>query len=72
MNWRRRLAAAAVASILAPQLLFAGTAEAAPGVHRPDWVIGAALAVLLVILLLIVMSQGRLGRKGRGGGHPYL
>jgi hypothetical protein len=71
MNWRRRLAAAATA-ILAPQPLFAGTAEAAPGAHRPDWVIGAALGVLLVILLLIVLSQGRLGRKGRGGGHPYL
>jgi uncharacterized integral membrane protein len=72
MNWRRRLAAVAVALFCASPPSFAGTAEAAPGARRPEWVIWAALAVLILLLILIVMNQGGLRRKGRGGGHPYL
>ena len=62
-----------MASALAlPRLSFAGSAEAAPGVHRPEWVIWSALAALMLLLIVIIVFQGKGLRKGGKGGHPYL
>jgi hypothetical protein len=53
---------------------FAGNAEAAPGAHRPEWVIWAALAALMLLLLGIIAAANWPGRRKGGGktGLPYL
>ena len=64
---------AAVLTFLAQRSL-AGSAEAAPGVHRPDWVIWAVLGALLLVLFLVLFAtQG--GWRGKRGGKiepPYF
>jgi len=59
-------------SLAVPAL--AGSAEAAPGTHRPDWVIWALLGALLLVLFLILFAtQG--GWRGKRGGKiepPYF
>ena len=53
---------------------FAGNAEAAPGAHRPEWVIWAALGALMLLLLVIILAMNWPGRRKGGGktGLPYL
>ena len=60
------------ALVAARSAFAAGSAEAAPGVHRPEWVIWAALAAMIFLLILAIALQGRGLKKGGKGGHPYL
>lgn len=67
----RRTFAAAVLLVL-PRAALAGGAEAAPGVHRPEWVIWAALGTLMLLLIAGIALSGKGLKKGGKGGHPYL
>ena len=71
IRWLRAGLFAILAFVL-PKLALAGSAEAAPGAHRPEWVIWVALASLMLVLIVIVAFQGKGLRKGGKGGHPYL
>ena len=72
IRWLRAGLFAILALILPKLALAAGSAEAAPGAHRPEWVIWAALASLILLLIVIIAFQGKGLRKGGKGGHPYL
>lgn len=62
------------AALILPSRTFAGSAEAAPGAHRPDWVIWAALATLMLVLLGVIIAVQWPGRPKGGSktGLPYL
>lgn len=61
-----RAAVGAAALSLVARPVFAGTAEAAPGANRPDWVIWAVLgAILLVLFFVLIGTQG--GWRGKRG-----
>ena len=62
----------AASALILPGISFAGSAELAPGAHRPEWIIWSALASLMLILFVIIVLQGKGLRKGGKGGHPYL
>jgi hypothetical protein len=62
----RRTLSAAFLVFFAPAS-FAGSAEAAPGVHRPDWVIWAVLGSLLLVLFLVLFATQGGWRDKRGG-----
>ena len=68
----RRVYAFLTAALVLPTSALAGSAEAAPGVHRPEWIIWAALAALMLLLIVVIAMQGKGLRKGGKGGHPYL
>jgi hypothetical protein len=71
IRWLSAVVFAASALVL-PQISLAGSAELAPGAHRPEWIIWAALASLMLLLIVIIALQGKGLRKGGKGGHPYL
>ena len=51
-----------------------GSAEAAPGVNRPEWILWGALGAVLLLLALIVIGVqgGRGGKRGRKITPPYF
>jgi hypothetical protein len=71
IRWLSAVPSAILALVL-PKFALAGSAEAAPGVHRPEWVIWAALGALMLLLIVVISMQGKGLRKGGKGGHPYL
>jgi hypothetical protein len=56
-----------VVSIFLPLAAHAAAGvEAAPGAHRPDWVIWAALGGMMILLVLVILgTQGDWRGKGR-------
>lgn len=58
--------------LLLSRAALAGSAEALPGVRRPEWVIWAALGTLILLLIGGIVLSGKGLKKGGKGGHPYL
>ena len=71
---RLRAVIFAASALVLPRWAFAGNAGAAPGVHRPEWVIWSALGTLMLLLLVIILAMNWPGRRKGGGktGLPYL
>lgn len=66
MSASRPRALVVFAPLIAAPLAFAGEAQAAPGVERPDWVIWAVLGgILLFLVVLLLATQGGWRGKGR-------
>jgi hypothetical protein len=76
MNIQRMKSAVFAASALVlPELTSAaGSADAAPGARRPEWVIWAALGTLMLLLLCVIAAMTWSGRRKGGGktGLPYV